>query len=254
MLHGLSELQDNYEYSSHIFSDMECHSQLHGCYELIYTMEGYVKVTLQGKDEFLSQGELMLISPYCLHSFSVDMASKTWIGLFTADFVASFYQKHINSCFSKFTCDPQIEKMLNKYLFVDEIPEHYMLTSCLYMICSECEKNADEIKADILSTFKKDTLRYISNNICKDVTMKDMALEFGYEYHYLSALFNEAFGMNFKEFINIVRYNKACRALLDKNKDMVAICDECGFGSVRNLNRVFKKMSGITPREYRTQK
>jgi AraC-like DNA-binding protein len=183
----------------------------------------------------------------------VDAVSRTWIGVFSQEFIASFSRKYENACFSSFSCDPQIEKMLCKYLFVKNIPEHYMLTSCLYMVCNECEKNADkrelahgELKRAIVDTMME--------NVSFDITLGDVADRLGYEYHYLSGLFNECFDMNYKGLVNVLRQDLACRLLQDKNKDIATISEECGFGSVRNFNRVFKKMSGLTPREYRYQK
>jgi len=221
---------------------------------LIYTESGYTKITVDGVDEFLFGGEMVLVSPYTAHTVSVDGWSKAWLVTFSGDFITSFAKKYDDYHFSKFTCDPQIEKMLQKYLFSECDPEHYMLTSCLYMICNECEKNSDKKQGIHGNSFKTAVIKYVSENIKSDLTLMDVSRALGYEYHYLSSLFNECFGMNFKKFINVLRFGIACRMLADKNKDIASISDECGFGSMRNFNRVFKQMSGITPREYRAEK
>ncbi len=254
ILHGVDGFRDNYSYGSSIYRDYDSGIHFHDCYELIYTLEGYTKVTVEKTEEFLSTGEFLLVSPYTAHGFSCDSASKCWIGVFSEDFISSFADKYRDSEFTKFTCDPQIEKMLIKYLLCDGIPDHYMLTSCLYMVCNECEKNADQRESKQNSKFKSSVIEYITENLCNDITLNDVSKALGYEYHYISALFHECFCMNFKSFINLLRYEMACRMLKDKSKDMTAICNACGFGSVRNFNRVFKNMSGLTPREYRMQK
>ncbi len=253
ILHGIGIGADNFNYSADIYKDIDWHTHFHDCYELIYSFEGYIKVTIAEKDELLSTGEFLLISPYTTHSFSIDASSRAWIGLFSEDFIASFADKYKNSQFSKFTCDPQIEKMLDKYLISNNSPDHYMLTSCLYMVCNECEKNADrrDMKGNL--EFKNAVVEYIADNIDKDITMSDVSNALGYEYHYLSALFHDCFCMNFKNFINLLRFDMSCRSLSDKNKDITTVCQECGFGSVRNFNRVFKKMSGMTPRDYKSK-
>ena len=129
-----------------------------------------------------------------------------------------------------------------------------MVTSCLYMVCNECAKNADERLQDAGVEFRGRVIEHVTQNIGRDISMRELADELGYEYHYLSFLFNDCFGMNFKSFVNALRYEVACRLLSDRNKDVNQISDECGFGSIRNFNRVFKKMSGLTPREFRSQK
>ena len=122
------------------------------------------------------------------------------------------------------------------------------------MVCNECEKNADEKEGTHSLELKSSVIQYVTDNLCNDVTLSDVAEELGYEYHYLSSLFNDCFDMNFKSFINLLRYDAACRMLADKSVDITSVASECGFGSIRNFNRVFKKMSGLTPREFRSQK
>lgn len=57
--------------------------------------------------------------------------------------------------------------------------------------------------------------------------------------------------MNFKEFINMCRFEAACEIISDPTKNLTEIAFQSGFGSVRSFNRIFKKMSGKSPGEYR---
>ncbi len=57
--------------------------------------------------------------------------------------------------------------------------------------------------------------------------------------------------MNFKSLLNVFRFDKACRLLANKSIDIGDISEKCGFGSLRNFNRVFKDLSGTSPSEYR---
>ena len=93
ILHGAVDPQENYCYESGVYTNIDWHKHLHACYELIYTVEGYTKVTFDSSDEFLAEGELLLIPPYTVHSFSVDASSKAWIGVFSEDFILSFAKK-----------------------------------------------------------------------------------------------------------------------------------------------------------------
>ncbi len=119
------------------------------------------------------------------------------------------------------------------------------------MVCSECLKNAtaDTTKAEV--DFKRRVIDFISENISDEITLLKAAQTLGYEYHYFSALFHSCFRMNFKEFVNIFRYAYATEMLSDKTKNISYIAVECGFQSIRSFNRVFKKLSGKTPGEYR---
>ena len=246
-----SYAQDGYFYSAQKLFGGERGLHFHDSYELIYSELGNVKVTVNKTQEILSAGELILIPPYMAHGYIVDGEAVAWLIRFSSDFIESFAKDHKNSYFSKCSLEPQIEKILAKYLFSLEQAEHYMVTSCLYMVCNECAKNADERLQDAGVEFRGRVIEHVTQNIGRDISMRELADELGYEYHYLSFLFNECFGMNFKSFVNALRYEAACRLLSDRNKDVNQISDECGFGSVRSFNRIFKQMSGLTPREYR---
>ena len=242
---------DGYFYSTQKLCGGERGLHFHDSYELIYSEQGNVKVKVNKTQELLSAGELILIPPYTAHGYMVDGEAVGWLIRFSPDFIESFAKKHSNSYFSKCSLEPQIEKILAKYLFSLEQAEHYMVTSCLYMVCNECEKNADERLQNAGAEFRGQVIEYVTQNIGREISMRELSEELGYEYHYLSFLFNDCFGMNFKSFINALRYEVACRLLKDKEKDITQISDECGFGSVRSFNRIFKQMSGTTPREYR---
>ena len=47
------------------------------------------------------------------------------------------------------------------------------------------------------------------------------------------------------------RFEAACEIISDPTKNLTEIAFQSGFGSVRSFNRIFKKMSGKSPGEYR---
>ena len=61
----------------------------HENYELVYALEGDVRVTTNGISHLLHKGELILISPNTIHSLSADNAS-TWVGVFSEEYVGVF--------------------------------------------------------------------------------------------------------------------------------------------------------------------
>ena len=251
IVHQVTNSYGNYNYNAFVYNDISWYTHFHANYELIYTIEGSTRVIINGETHFLDAGELIFISPYTTHNFSSDADTKTWIGVFSEEFVSSFSRKNRHKRFSKFRCDEGIEKILKERLFYEGEPDRYMLIGCLYLVCNECVKNAQTVDSDRNDEFVHRIIDYISQNLANDITLQGAADFLGYEYHYFSSLFNKCFSMNFKSFLCMVRYEEACQMLLEGGKDVTLICSECGFGSIRNFNRVFKKMSGITPTEYR---
>ncbi|AQG79251.1 hypothetical protein AWR27_07880 [Spirosoma montaniterrae] len=53
------------------------------------------------------------------------------------------------------------------------------------------------------------------------------------------------------EFLNEIRVGYACKLLITTNRDITQICYECGFLTLSNFNRRFKRVTGLTPTHYR---
>ena len=53
--------------------------------------------------------------------------------------------------------------------------------------------------------------------------------------------------MSFSEYLNIVKIENAITLLRNHDSTMTALSRKCGFSTIRNFNRVFKKFTGYTP-------
>lgn len=68
---------------------------------------------------------------------------------------------------------------------------------------------------------------------------------------YFSKYFKMMSGMTFTQYINRVRVEKAVELLRQKTDiPITEIATTCGFGTIRNFNRVFKEITGYTPKEF----
>ena len=252
MLHQIHNSMGNFNYNAYIYTNVFWDFHFHENYELVYALEGDVRVTTNGISHLLHKGELILISPNTIHSLSADNAS-TWVGVFSEEYVGVFAKDRRQVLYSKFSLPKESEDFLKKELFFTGKPSKYMACACLYTVCDACTKGAEAISLGQSSSFIGTVTKYISENLSKDFDMNDLCDVLGYEYHYFSTLFNSTFHMRFKSFVAMYRIGRACALLSDKEKCITEVCDECGFGSIRNFNRVFKKSIGKTPSEYREE-
>lgn len=253
ILHQVANSRGNYNYNAFIYNNIFWQQHFHANYELIYVFENTTDISVNGETQTLQKGEIILLPPYTVHSLSVKNG-KTWVGVFSEDFIISFAQKHRHKRFSKLKLPKNIQAVLEKNLFVEEIPEHFLLISYLYMVCNECIKNVLPTNNEQDNKFMFNVITYISENLNRDITLKEIAEKMNYEYHYFSSLFHRCFSINFKSFVNQIRFEKACSLLSDKSNTITFIAQSCGFGSIRNFNRAFKNLSGFTPTEYRKAK
>lgn len=71
---------------------------------------------------------------------------------------------------------------------------------------------------------------------------------------YLSQVINEMKEQNFYDYVNRYRINEAKRLLIDPHHEtdkIISVQLDCGFNSKSVFNTLFKKITGVTPSEYR---
>ena len=89
-----------------------------------------------------------------------------------------------------------------------------------------------------------------------DLTLKDLANQMGIGRNQLSYLINNAFQSNFYLFVNIYRVEYLKKKMLDdkqKRFTILALAYDSGFNSKSSFNAIFKKITGLTPSEYRNR-
>lgn len=92
---------------------------------------------------------------------------------------------------------------------------------------------------------------YIQENYAKRMTL-DMAARYVYvSPTYLSKLFSAVEGIGFSDYLSQVRVQNAKRALLDCRKRIYQVAEEVGYQDVKHFIKVFKKLEGMTPSQYR---
>lgn len=95
-------------------------------------------------------------------------------------------------------------------------------------------------------------LEYVARNFHEEVTLHEMAQHVGVSGSHLAYLFQKTLGVNFKLFLAVMRVEEAKQLLVEKpHMRITEISLEAGFGDLRHFERVFKRLVGQTPREYR---
>lgn len=92
---------------------------------------------------------------------------------------------------------------------------------------------------------------YIDKSYKKDITLEDVSKEVNISPHYFSKLFKEETGENFIDYLTAVRIQKAKEYLIEGKYNMKEICYQIGYGDPNYFSRIFKKVVGITPTEYK---
>ena len=95
--------------------------------------------------------------------------------------------------------------------------------------------------------------KFIEEHLTEELGLGQVAQAVHTSVFYFCKLFKKATGINFTEYVSRVRTEKAKNLLLNPNLRVSEIAFEVGFQSLTHFNRVFKKVVGQSPSEYRSQ-
>ena len=94
---------------------------------------------------------------------------------------------------------------------------------------------------------------YIEEHHTEEVSLARAAKAVNMSTFYFCKMFKKVTGINFTDYLSRVRIEKAKNLLLNPNLRVSEIAFEVGFQSLTHFNRVFKKLLGQSPTEYRAQ-
>ena len=119
---------------------------------------------------------------------------------------------------------------------------------------------------DILRKFTKETFEfsnvkhvdliskavsYIKTNYMRKLTLNEVAAYVFLSPSYFSKIFKEEMKYYFNDYLNYVRVEKSKALLLTERISLVDIAANIGFYDQSYFNKVFKKITGVTPKKFR---
>lgn len=247
---------------------------IHQFAEIVYVMDGEVEIRQKGKREIAKNGDIAVIYPYQPHGIYTEdnKRAKIWLLLFSDAIITDIihsgnaYLGYENTVFKP----SQELKTFIESRMIDTKEEITVLDSgellnlkaLLYPIFSEYlaqkqvpiqPNDALKNKAITYDTVIR-TIIYLRTNFCRDVLIGDCSKAIGYSNSYISHCMSKHLGMTFLEFRNSLRINYAKNLLKDDTMSVYMVGAECGFKCERSFERVFKKSTGLTPKQYRLKK
>lgn len=105
----------------------------------------------------------------------------------------------------------------------------------------------DQTKKDRLS----DVFEYVKENYKEDISLIAIAKIANLTPTSFCRMFKLKTKKHFVEYLNEIRVSNACKFLLETDMGMSEIAYECGYKTASNFNKLFKKLTGTTPKEYK---
>jgi two-component system response regulator YesN len=93
--------------------------------------------------------------------------------------------------------------------------------------------------------------KYIQNHYHQDITLLEIAHHFYLSREYISRKFKQQFQVNVSDYISQLRVDKAKLLLLNPHLKIAQIAGMVGYDDEKYFSKVFKKLIGLSPNEYR---
>ncbi|MFD0960779.1 response regulator transcription factor [Paenibacillus chungangensis] len=92
--------------------------------------------------------------------------------------------------------------------------------------------------------------QFVDENFCEDVNLSLLSSIVGVSESYLSKQFAKEVGSNFIQYLTRLRMEEAKR-LLQNDVKIVEVAERIGYWNPEHFSRLFKKMTGITPKDFK---
>ncbi len=124
----------------------------------------------------------------------------------------------------------------------NEMMAHFFKSTIMKFVSSPTET-----KKDIIS----ETLKIVEEEYMNEISLTYIADKLYTHKSYLCRLFKEKMGENIAPYIENVRIKHAKKLLENTQQKLYEIAEHVGFSSYQYFSSVFKKVTGISPTEYR---
>lgn len=158
-------------------------------------------------------------------------------------------QKKVNAMFER------LEEELSRRQKNFEPLAWSILTGILvYASRRSLESRTESLPAFVMNERFSQVIEWVNSHFADDLNLPETASKFNMTASHLSRLFKQFTDFTFVEYVNSLRIAKSCALLQDTHDTTLDIAFSCGFGSVTQFDRWFKKLTGKSPHKYRSQK
>ena len=238
----------------------------HAYYELYYVKSGEVSLFSGRKVLTMKTGDYAVIPPGISHYafyknncvrinvyFNFSDLTEDGIPFFTdiketmnfsSGTITSAYRDELTAIFDRMMTEGRVNDryslMLTKLLLREAI---------LYMMRYSVSRpgNEEDESGDVIT----DIVNYINENFALPLDLNTLSKQAGLSPSYFSKKFKAKTGMGMKEYVVLTRLRKASAELLSTGHKIADVAANCGFLDPNYFKDCFRKVYGMSPRDYR---
>lgn len=238
-------------------------AHVHDLVEIICLKAGRLAVSISGQRYQVEPGDVAVVFPAIPHSYdevSADVQGLTLI--FLPDTITEF----TNAFRTQIPTIPilrrgdkpaMMDTLIDQLLVLGDGEENPLQTGYLHLFlsylftCLPLQHVDWYVQTSAASGMGHQALQYISRHYTEQLTLESTAHALGVSRIHLSHIFSQQLGINFRQYINNLRIDRACTLLRNPAYSITQISDLCGYNNLRTFRRAFTAQCSISPSRYR---
>lgn len=245
----------------------------HTEFELIMPLENGYDVNCNGIQYHLREKDLLIICPSVIHEIHAPLTgSRIIFQPYLAQIDIEEMTTIISLISSAIVITPETHPRIHQkiYELMLEIRREYFNTRTFSEIAIYCRflnilvhvgrsitENAkqnfdakDKKKSEYMEKFIY-ICKYINEHYNEELTLEEVADLAGFSKYHFGRLFHQFTDTTFYQYVNQVRISNAKELLLNPNFSVTDVALRSGFSSPTPFLRLFKKITGFTPTQFR---
>ncbi|CAL1517753.1 AraC family transcriptional regulator [Chitinophaga sp. MM2321] len=258
------------ETSKEFYYPWHYHSEL----ELVYILSGKGVRYVGNSIENFYEEELVLLGPNLPHAWNnaaeqeqpvtaiviylkEEFLDKTWMQSIEFEAIS----KLLTAMSKGIKVDSEVASGLKHKFFALLKASPFEKLMILFQILQELANSSNfrflcehEFTCDLDSTEKtriNAVYDYIQHHYLQQISLADIASKVNMSEEYFSRFFSKTMKKPFFEFLNEYKINRACKLLIETDKQVSEVCYASGFESIPFFYRQFKKFKNCQPKTYR---
>jgi AraC-like DNA-binding protein len=249
------------------------HAHGHAFWEIIYCEQSGGVHDLGHQRWEVQAGDLFLVAPFDFHD--PDIQAKRWIVQFTPDAIAplsepadlnwywqnpllQFYRAQVPSCHFNLVEDTRalvvhLLQALETELRLKQLGYKAAVRAYLTLLMIELSRLLVQIAPQRFTPHAclTEVFRIIETQYSEALSVKDIAQAVKRSPTYLTTLFRRLTGRTVLEWVTERRMAEARRLLLQTDENLATICTRIGYTDTNSFIRLFRRLHGVTPGEWR---
>ena len=231
-------------------------------FQVLYVSSGMIWCKLNGEKKILKAGDAVIYHPNQYQEYGYflkDNPEVYWVH-FTGSEAYSYLGEietvdsvcHIGNHYRiTFLFDNIILELQRKQQCFNDVVASYMRTLLLLMKRFISDNRNDKLSSK--NYYVEKTVQMIHNEYSSDISLEEFSKQNGISSSWLTRIFHQQMGISPQNYITSTRINVACELLGSTSIPISEISYQVGYSNQHYFSRIFRKVKGCTPTEFRTR-